>query len=141
MDTIETFYRGEPLSQEKRTLSHLTYNLAHTLLHRLGPRNIFVPIRSMQYLAVIDHEEIIFMHRESARTIEISWQQFQPHERNALDQPVAYLAIYYHPDATETMKRLQPEFYEALQILDSRNSVHTEAEVIPMHANQSKADE
>ena len=37
---------------------------AHLLLEHSKDGVVFVPIRSMQYLAVIDHEEIIFLDSE-----------------------------------------------------------------------------
>ncbi len=108
----ETFYRPPELSREARMLPAATYNLAHVVTARGG--SVFVPIRSMQYLAVLDAAEFIFVHREGRRLIEIAWQDFAPQRRVALDDPVAYAAVYYHPCAAATMRRLQPEFHRAL---------------------------
>jgi hypothetical protein len=92
---------------------------------------VFVPIRSMQVLAVLDHEEFIFVDRERRRWVEIAWQHFRPGERAALDAPVAYEAVYYSPEAHETMKRLQGEFLKALRDLQGRAPQQGRARVLP----------
>jgi hypothetical protein len=136
----ESFYRDEEISREPRTLPAATYNLAHTLLahaldgHR-GEGCLFVPIRSMQYMAVIDHEEIIFVDREGARMIELAWQRFNPHARNALDEPVPYELVYYADKGRETMKRLPREFYLALNQLAQRRSFGGPAKVLKLRRN------
>lgn len=124
------FFRDAPIDQEDRHLPADTYNLSRVLLARAGSGCLFVPIRSMQYLAVIDAEEIIFTHREAAREVEIAWTRFRPDARAGLDQPVAYRALYYRPDARETMKRLQGEFHKALALLDQRRSPGEPARIL-----------
>lgn len=48
----ETFYRRAEVSRETRTLPADVYNRAHALLTRDAGGSLFVPIRSMQLLAV-----------------------------------------------------------------------------------------
>jgi hypothetical protein len=127
----ETFYRPAEMAREARTLPAATYNLAHGLLARSGSC-VFVPIRSMQYLAVLDAEEFIFVDREGGRQIEIAWQHFRPQVRSALDQPVAYEAVYYSATGAPTMARLQGEFHKALAQLEQRAPTHTSARVIKL---------
>ena len=91
----ETFYRPPELSREPRTLPADTYNLAHVLLKRAATGCLFVPLRGMQFLAVLDAEEFIFVDREGRRMIELAWQNFAPQARRALDEPVSYEAVYY----------------------------------------------
>jgi len=119
----ETFLRPPEVEREPRHLPAQTYNLSRLLLARCGLECLFVPIRSMQYLAVLDHEEIIFVDREYRHLIEISWQDFQPEERSALTEPVSFIAVYYSPAAKQTMRRLQGEFHRALQQLESKMPV------------------
>jgi len=132
----ETFYRPDELSRESRMLPAESYNLAHRLISHAKQGCVFVPIRSMQVLAVMDRDEIIFVHREGRRTIEIAWQRFRPGERDALDEPVAYEAVYYVPDAPETMRRLQGEFQKALHEVENREPVHASARILPMKSRQ-----
>jgi hypothetical protein len=128
----ETFYRPDEVAREPRTLSAATYNLGHVLLARASSTCLFVPIRSMQYLAVLDNEEFIFVDREGGRMIEIAWQQFRPSERSALDEPVAYSAVYYSAQAAKTMARLQGEFLKALLQLEQRTPTRAPARVVKL---------
>lgn len=126
----ESFYREEEVGREQRLVPASIYNLAHTMLSHEGSKSLFVPIRSMQYLAVIDSEEIIFVHREGRRMIEISWQNFRPQVRTALEDPVPYDMVYYNDNGPETMKRLQVEFQKALEVLDRRHSFCGNAKIL-----------
>ncbi len=69
-----------------------------------------MPIRSMQYMAVIDAEEIIFVNSHSRRFIEFSWQHFQPQTREDLSQAVPYQFTYYIDSAPQMLARAQMEF-------------------------------
>jgi hypothetical protein len=133
----ETFYRRDEVARAPRTLPAATYNLAHVLLARAMNGCLFVPIRSMQYLAVLDNEEFIFVDREGGRMIEIAWQHFQPNERSALAEPVAYEAVYYSPAGARTMQRLQVEFHKALMQLEHRAAAHAPARVVKIPARLS----
>ena len=119
----ETFYRPDEVSREARALPAETYNLARRL--RTQGESLFVPIRAMQYLAVLDDDEFIFVDREGGRRIEVSWQGFRPQDRSALDAPVHYEAVYYSGEAKELMRRLQGEFQKALTGLARRKPVST----------------
>jgi hypothetical protein len=120
--TQETFYRPVETAREARTMRGDTYGLAFLLLKRSGAGCVFVPIRTMQYLGVIDAEEIIFVDRERRQMIELAWQRFRPQERTALDEPVPFDVVYYGEGAVEAMYRLPWEFHQALLALDKRQS-------------------
>lgn len=75
----------------------------------------------MQYLAVIDPDEIIFVFRETRHLIELSWQRFAPGARSRLDQPVPFETVYYSERGFETMRRLPPDFSRALFDYHRRN--------------------
>ena len=115
-----TCYRSQELNHESRQLPAAVYNLAVTLLARSASGNLFVPIRSMQYLAIMDSEEIVFLDGERKCWVEIAWRNFRPQARVSLADPVTYDAVYYTPDATQLMARLQREFYLALQQLAAK---------------------
>lgn len=129
----ETFYRPAELSREPRTLPAETYNLAHLLLKRATSGCLFVPIRSMQFLAVVDSEEFIFVDREGKRMIELAWQRFTPQARQSLDQPVSYDAVYYSPASAEIMRRIQGEFHKALREMEKKSVLGSHARVIPLN--------
>lgn len=125
-----TCYRNPEISREPRQLAAGTYNLAITLLSRCTIRHLFVPIRSMQYMAIIDSEEFVFIDGERKCWIDIAWQNFKPQMRDALDQPVAYQAVYYRENMSAIMTRLQSEFPVALQVLVNRTKLDGPARII-----------
>lgn len=125
-----TCYRDPEINRETRYLPAITYNLAITLLSRCATRHLFVPIRSMQYMAIIDHEEFVFVDGERKCWIDIAWQNFKPQARDALDQPVAYEAVYYSENMSSVMIRLQSEFPAALQALVNKTKLDGPARII-----------
>lgn len=129
MQVQESFYRGNPLKSEVRSLPWQTYNLAYTLLKKSGA-SLFVPIRSMQYLAVLDAVEFIFVDGIAGRAVSIAWQKFRPGGRASLADPVPYTVIFYQLDAEEIMKRLQAEFLKALQLLAERQKQESGAQLL-----------
>jgi len=122
MRVRETFYRGNELARERRAMPARTYNLTRILLTRTRDAFVFVPIRSMQYLAIVESAEFNFLHSEERPDIELSWQNFAPAERSGLDDPVAYDAVYYRAHAAVTMRRLQGEFLRALEQMAARSA-------------------
>ncbi len=127
----ETFYRRTECGHEPRRLAAGIYNLALRLLHRSGRGALFVPIRTMQYLAVVDREEFIFVDRAGGRFIDLAWREFRPGERATLEAPVAFEAVYYSPAAAATMPRLHAEFRRALETLDRRSPPPDRTRVLP----------
>lgn len=118
----EKFYRGTEMGREARHLTARIYNLARVLCARSETGSVFVPIRSMQYLAVLDREEFIFVDRERGHLIELAWREFHAGERESLTDPVAYQAVYYTDDAPAIMSRLHSEFARALEGIDQRQA-------------------
>ena len=110
----ETFYRPDELRRQPSSMSGVTYNLAHQLVAQSPQGCVFVPIRSMQYLAVLDAQEFIFLDSQGDRRIELAWQAFHPQTRTALDEPVPYDLVHYDAQAEATMRWLPGEFHKAL---------------------------
>ena len=131
-----TCYRDIEIHRDSRLLSAAVYNTAHVLLERSQEGVVFVPIRSMQYLAVIDIAEIIFLDSENKSWVEISWQHFRPQQRDALTEPVPYEAVYYNQNANETMKRLLVEFPPALNSLSAKDAPSSAARIIKLDRSQ-----
>lgn len=127
-----TCYRDQELQREMRHLPAATYNLAHTLLARSPAGVVFVPIRSMQFLAILDHEEIVFVDAERKSQIDIAWQHFRPQQRSSLDEAVAYESVYYHPAAADIMRRLQSEFPRALQALSEKEKLEGPGKILKL---------
>lgn len=125
-----TCYRDLEISREARHLPASTYNLAITLLSRCSTRHLFVPIRSMQYMAIVDNEEFVFIDGERKCWVDIAWRNFNRQARDALDQPVAYDAVYYRENMLAVMKRLQSEFPAALQLLINKTALEGPARII-----------
>ena len=125
-----TCYRDHEICREARHLPASTYNLAITLLSRCATKHLFVPIRSMQYMAIIDNEEFVFIDGERKCWIDIAWQNFKPQARDALDQPVAYQAVYYRKNMSAIMARLQSELPAALHVLVNKTKLDGPARII-----------
>ena len=121
MQQIEVFHRGEEVGHEIRKLPAVTYNTIKLLFENSDSSSVFLPIRSMQYMAVIDKEEIIFIDwLKAKKVIELAWKYFKPQERSNLTDPVSYRFCCYNEKAIETMKRLQWEFDKALHVYYDR---------------------
>lgn len=127
-------YRDPELARESRFLPAATYNLAHTLLARSTNGCVFVPIRTMQYLAVLDAEEFVFIDGARKCWIDIAWRDFHPQSRNALDEPIPYQALYYRPDSAQLMSRLQAELPRALHELAGKERLDGPAQVLKFPA-------
>lgn len=125
-----TCYRDLEIKREKRTLAAATYNLAIQLLARCETKQLFIPIRSMQYLAIVDLEEFVFVDSQNKCWVDIAWQNFHSHEREALNQPIEYEAVFYREDQTDLMQRLQSEFPFALRAMMAKQAPHDPAKII-----------
>ena len=130
-------FRGEALARERRNMPAATYNLAR-LLQARSPRGVaFVPIRSMQVLAVLDAEEFVFLDGQTRCWAIVSWTHFATHDRASLDDPVAFDCIRFEADAAETMQRLPREFHLALQALAAKQHVDGPARVLHLPVSRS----
>lgn len=131
-----TLYREDPILRETRHLPGDVYNLARLLLARSGKPCVFVSIRSMQYLAVIDAEEIVFVDREQPSQVQLAFQNFHSGERNALDERVEFEAAFYTNNSLQVMTRLMSEFPKAMQALAGKERVEEPAVVLPFPGKQ-----
>lgn len=130
--TSETFERAQVLARSVSALPAASYNLSRILLAQSRTGCVFVPMRGMQYMAVIDAEEIIFVDSQYKRWVEVAWRCFRPDQRQALDEAVAYQAVFYTPDGADTQRRLQCEFHAAMTLLASRRQHAEPAHVLNM---------
>lgn len=129
-----TCYRNPEFAREPQYLPAATYNLAHTLLSRTHSGCLFIPIRAIQYLAILDAEELVFIDGERKCWIDIAWQHFRPRDRASLSDPVAYEAVYYQPESAALMARLLVELPRALNELAAKGRLDGPARVLKFPA-------
>ena len=115
-----TVHRGPELWREPRSLAAATYNLARTLQMRSANGVAFVPIRSLQVLAIVDREEFVFVDSQQRALALLAWERLRPDHRTGLDQAVEFEAVGYGEPARDAMRRLPREFHEALRTLALR---------------------
>ncbi len=125
----QSFFTPEPFLCLKTTLLARSYNLTQVLLKRSQSDHVFIPIRNLQYLAIIERDVIWFVDSqayatrgdEGGRLVTISWQPVIPDgQREGLTQPLDNRVIFYQQDMSEIQSRLCGEFFQAMQLLDQR---------------------
>ena len=127
--STETFFRPAEMEREDLAIPAPLFNRCRLLVSRCESEHVFVPIRSMQYQAVMDREEIIFVDNhggyahhggEGGRLIVLAWKFRQQAGRDTLDAPVPMVLISYGPDTREIHRRLMSEFPPALDRLEEK---------------------
>jgi len=139
--STETFFRPAETDREDLSIPAPLFNRCRLLVSRCESEHVFVPIRSMQYQAVMDREEIIFVDNhggyahyegEGGRLIILAWKFQQQSDRDTLDEPVPIVLISYSPESTEIHRRLMSEFPSALDRLEEK---HRESGCEPKRKN------
>lgn len=119
----EIFFRPAEVERKSSTLPATLYNALQLLLTRSQTPCVFIPIRSMQYQAVADREEVIFVDAQGGyayqdgrggRLIRVAWRLPPPQSRLSLTEPVPCEIIFYFPDLKEEQWRLMSEIKPAL---------------------------
>jgi hypothetical protein len=122
----ETFFRPPEHGRQASALPGDLYNALQLLLKGQAGGCVFVPIRAMQYQAVVERAEVIFVdsqggyaHQdgEGGRLIRIAWALTPPARRDSLTEPVPCEVVYYAPGLRETQWRLVGELRGMLQRL------------------------
>jgi len=126
------FERGDEIGREDRQLPAGYYKKILLPLSRSKRANLFIPVRSMQYLAVVEKNEIIFVDGQRPRLIELAWGAFHHDENAQLGSPVSYTVTYYTENGREAMQRLQSEFLKALELMERRDTTEDDAVVTPL---------
>lgn len=104
------------------------YTLYYSLFSRNKQGCVFVPIRSMQVMAVLDKREIIFVDSQSyaysgnegGRLIVIAWKFSPSHNREALTESRPCEIVFYGKNLGDLQLRLIAEFRQAMELLDRR---------------------
>jgi hypothetical protein len=118
-----SFIKGDELSRESLQVPADIYNKFHTLLSHAKEGFLFVPIRTLQYLAVIDEEEVLFVDGQVKHIVVAAWDSFKPQVRKALSDPVPYDLVVYQDKANDILPRLQGEFFQAIELMASREKM------------------
>ena len=125
----QSFFTPDEFSRHESRLLSQTYNLAHVLLNRSESNHLFIPIRSLQYLAIIEKNTFWFVDSlayavrgdEGGRLIRVSWHPLiTAHERDGLTQNMDCRVIFYGEDMSEIQTRLNSEFYQSMLQIDQR---------------------
>jgi len=127
-DTTETFFLPDEFERKQWSVPADIYNLYRSLLNKSSTGSVFVPIRSMQFLAVLDKNEIIFVDslayavsdKQGGRIILISWRFSPNHDRASLTDVVPCDVIFYARKDTTAQLRLATEFKQAMGLMDQR---------------------
>jgi hypothetical protein len=141
--TTETFFRPEEVAREQVNLPAPLFNRCVLLLNRGTNGNVFIPVRTMQYQAVIDDEEIIFVDNQGyavqdgrgGRLIILSWQMPMHKSRDSLNEPVPIEVVYYIREDHSIHRRLIGEFPKALDLYNGRrNDAEKSAAILPFQS-------
>ena len=127
-----TFFRPEEVTREQTMIPAELFNHSRLLLGRSNTDCQFVPIRSMQYQAVITSSEIIFVDAqdyavhdgEGGRLIVMAWEMGSAASRDSLTEPVPITEVHYHEHLDDLRRPLQQEFYRAMNLMLERQLEH-----------------
>lgn len=128
--TTETFVRGAPVQRVATTLPASLYNLWRRLLRRSRDHHLFLPLRDLQYLAVLQTDEALFVDGAGSyqllgdrggRPIVVAWRPASPGSRQSLTTPVACETLFYRHGLESTQRRLVLSTERALKQLEQRS--------------------
>jgi len=141
----QSFFTPDEFFCKKIRLISKTYNLAQTLLKRSQENHLFIPIRSLQYLAIIEKNAFWFVDSlayavrgdEGGRLIRVSWHPLiKENQREGLIQPMDCRVVFYGEDMSEIQNRLNIELYQAMSLIDQRHrdslSSDCEVSILPL---------
>lgn len=126
----QSFFTPDEFSCQQSRLISKTYNLAHILLKRSQSSHLFIPIRSMQYLAIIEKTAFWFVDSlayavrgdEGGRLIRVSWHPLiNASQRVSLTQHMDCRVVFYGEDMCKIQNRLNSEFYQSMLLIDQRH--------------------
>ena len=124
----ETFFRPAVHESRDWTLPATLYKSWRKPLRDSPNTCVFVPIRSMQFLAVIEEEEIVFVDSMDymvhsgvgGRVILLAWQFAPVSSLASITEPVPCRVVHYRPQLADVQRRLVGEFTKALDVLEYR---------------------
>jgi len=126
----QSFFKPDEFSCQDSTILANCYNLAHVLLKRSQSDHLFVALRALQYLAIIEKDSFWFVDSmayavrgdEGGRLIRVSWHPIKtPHERDSLTENMDCHVIFYGQDMQQVQRRLATQLYQGLLLVDKHN--------------------
>lgn len=145
MDIIrQTFFRPEEITREKVNIRADLFNRCRLALNHSNTDCAFVPVRSMQFQAVISRDEIIFVDNQGyrvqdgkgGRLIVLAWDLSAAEQRESITDPVPIEIIYFHGNHQDIQRRLIGEFPAALTRHKEKEQSHEDhsqsVDVIPL---------
>jgi hypothetical protein len=125
---IRYFFRRTENAREQVSLPAPLFNRCLLLLNHSSTTHVFVPVRSMQFQAVIDADEIIFVDNHAyavenghgGRLIVLAWEVALHRPRDSVSEPVPIEVVYYGAERHETHRRLMSEFPKTLDTWEAR---------------------
>ena len=112
MQEIQHYSRGTEIGHGFHTLPATNYNNLKRLMQVSTESVLEVPVPKLQYLAVVDQNEVVFVDLHFRHVIEFAWQSLIPRDRNSLFSPVDFRSCWYNRLAHEAML-LMPEAFGA----------------------------
>jgi len=145
----QSFFTPDEFSCQQSKILSKAYNLAHVLLHRSESDHLFIPVRSLQYLAIIEKNAFWFVDSlayavrgdEGGRLIRISWHPIidANHHREGLNQNIDCRVIFYGKDMADIQTRLNNEFYQSMKLIDQRYrdslNINYNLSILPLRQN------
>ena len=139
----EVFFRPEEIEREASTIRGDLFNRCRRALACSVTDCTFVPVRSMQLLAVITRDEVVFVDSlnyavrdgRGGRLIMLAWDLSRVGQRDSLTGPVPVEIIYFHENTRDLHARLMSEFPAALDTFEKHARAGPgqphQAEIVP----------
>ena len=140
----QTFFRPEEVAREQVNIRADLFNRCRLALNRSNTDCAFIPVRSMQFQAVISRDEIIYVDNQAyrvqddqgGRLIVLAWDLTAADQRESITDPVPIEIIYFHENLRDIQRRLIGEFPAALSLHEEKEHSHEDrsqaADVIPL---------
>lgn len=124
----ETFFLPKEIDRKTWSVPAEIYNLYHSLQRRNEVGHVFVPIRSLQFMAILDKNEIVFVDSQSyavsetegGRLILLAWKFPSSHDRDSLTDAMPCEVVFYANKNSDLQLRMIAEFKEAMELMDQR---------------------
>ena len=128
----QTFFRPEEVARERVNIRADLFNRCRLALNHSNSDCAFVPVRSMQFQAVISRDEIIYVDNQGyrvqdgqgGRLIILAWDLSAAEQRESITDPVPIEIIYFHENHQDIQRRLIGEFPAALTRHEEKEHSH-----------------
>ena len=139
----EVFFRPEEIERETSSIRADLFNRCRRALACSVTDCTFVPVRSMQLLAVITRDEVVFVDSlnyavrdgRGGRLIMLAWDLSKGGQRDSLAAPIPLEIIYFHENIRDLHTRLMSEFPPALDTFEKHARTEPgqqgQAEIVP----------